>query len=203
MINKNRSSKKPLGEPPTGEALYETAVRALGRRARSTAEIRLLLQKKKAGKQQIEAVLERLRGNGYLDDARFARYFASSRLEGDLQGQARVRRDLRVRGLTGEAAEKAISSAYQDVDEARLLRQFIRHKVRLSQPLSKPATVRSLFGRLLRAGFRSDTIIREIKRMLQSPLVKGSVAGGSEPPSWDELLDSLSETSETEADLDQ
>ena len=202
MIKKNRSSKKPMGEPPTGEALYETAVKALGRRARSTAEIRLLLEKKKAGKKQIEAVLERLRQNGYLDDARFARYFASSRLEDDLQGQARVRRDLKARGLTEQAAERAVNSAYQDVDEARSLRQYIQRKAR-HQALSKPSAVRSLFGRLLRAGFRSDTIIQELKRMLQHPPAKGLVARGSEPPSWDELLDSLSETSEAEADLDE
>ena len=190
-------------QSPDNDALYEAAVRALGRRARSTAEIRLLLQKKKADKKQIEAVLQRLRGNGYLDDARFARYFAASRLEGDLQGKARVRRDLRGRGVNQEAAEQAISRAYQDVDEVRLLRQYIRRKVRVTKPLSKPSTVASLFRRLLRAGFRSDTIMQELKRILQSPLAKGLVAGGSEPPSWDELLDSLSETSEAEAELDQ
>jgi regulatory protein len=185
------------------DALYETAVRALGRRARSTAEIRLLLEKKKAGKKQIEAVLQRLRQNGYLDDARFARYFAAAQLENELKGKARVRRDLKGRGLNEEAAEKAISRTYQDVDEAALLRQYIRRKVRVTKPLSKPSTVASFFRRLLRAGFRSDTIIQELKRMLQSPLAKGLVAGGSEPPPWDELLDSLSENSEAEAELDQ
>ena len=62
-----------------GEVLYEAAVKALARSARSTAEIRSLLEKRQARKGEIETVLRRLRVNGYLDDARFARWFVSAR----------------------------------------------------------------------------------------------------------------------------
>lgn len=205
MREKKDSLKRLIVEPKPEEALYESAVKALARRARSAAEIRLLLEKKKAGKKQIEAVLKRLRENGYLDDARFARYFASTRLENDLQGKARVRRDLQSRGLKEELAQGAIRQAYQGVDEAELLRRYIKRKVSLSRPLSKPSAVASLYRRLLRAGFASDTIIQELKKILKSPLVKGRATGCSEaePVAWDEVLDFLSEESEAEAELDQ
>ena len=194
-------------EPKPDEELYESAVRALASRARSTAEIRLLLLKKKGGKQQIEAVIARLRENGYLDDARFARYFASSRLENDLHGKMRVRRDLKARGLNEDLAQQAIRSAFQGVNEGELLRRYLKRKVNLSHGLAKPAAVASLYRRLLHDGFSSDTIIRELNRIRQSPLAakfQGHSAGKSAagPMDWDELLDSLSEVSQEEAELD-
>ena len=79
------------------DSLYEFAVKALARRARSSGEMRELLRKRKGGKSEIEAVVQRLKENGYLDDARFARAFVAARLENDLHGQARVRRDLAAR----------------------------------------------------------------------------------------------------------
>jgi regulatory protein len=203
---RKHSSKKASDEPPSGEALYEAAVRALGRQARSVNEVRMLLQRKRATKAQIEEILHRLKENGYLDDAKFAQYFAQRRLDSDLHGPSRVRRDLAAKRLKPEIADEAVKKTFEDVDETELLRQYLRRKVRLSKPLTKPSTVHSLHQRLLRAGFRSATIIQELRRMLASPLLKASNAGGwgargsiagaetdSEPPSWDELLDSLSE----------
>ena len=209
MGYRKHSLRLVTAEPPSDEKLYETAVRALGRQARSVNEVRIQLQRKRATKAQIEEILHRLKQNGYLDDVKFAQYFAQRRMEGDLHGPARVRRDLAAKRLRPEVADEAVRKTFEDVDETELLRQYIRRKVRLSKPLTKPSTVHSLHQRLLRAGFRSATIIQELRRMLASPLLKGLNAGGrgasgaisgaethSEPPSWDELLDSLSEESE-------
>ncbi|MBI2817983.1 MAG: RecX family transcriptional regulator [Acidobacteria bacterium] len=183
-------------EPPSGEKLYESAVRALARRARSSGEVRQLLARKKATKSQIEEILHRLRENGYLDDARFARHFAATRVEGNLHGKARVRRDLAARRLKPQIADEAVKKAFEGVNETELLREYIRRKVRMSQPPTKPTAVAALHRRLLRAGFSSATIIQELKRILQSPLLKAR-ATDAEAPSWDELLDSLSEISDT------
>jgi len=192
-------AKKTAIHPFSSDALYEAAVRALGRRALSSGEIRMLLTKKKATKAQIEEILHRLRENGYLDDARFARYYAASRIENSLHGKARVRRDLAARHLRPEIADAAVRKAFEDIDERELLRQYIRRKVRVTKPLSQPSTVASLYRRLLHAGFSSATITQELKRMLGSPLMKDSGAD-AEPPSWDELLDSLSEVPENETE---
>jgi regulatory protein len=206
---RTRSRQKSPSEPLTGEQLYESAVRALGRQARSSGEVRMLLQKRKATKAQIEEILHRLRENGYLDDARFARYYAAWRVENALHGRARVRRDLAARRLRPEIADAAVSKAFEEVDERELLRQYIRRKVRVSKSLTKPSTVQSLYRRLLHAGFSSATIIPELKRMLASPLLKGANSGDvskpgadAEPPSWDELLDSLSEVPDSETDTE-
>ena len=183
---------------PDTDALYESAVKALARRARSSGQMRELLRKRKGGKSEIEAVVQRLKENGYLDDARFARFFVAARLENDLHGPARVRRDLAARRVKPEIAEAALQRGYQAVDEGLLLRDYLRRKVRLSRPLNKPSAVAALYRRLLRAGFRSDTIVRELKGLLGGSLYQAPAA--TEPVRWDELLDSLPETPDPESE---
>lgn len=180
------------------DSLYQVAIKALARRARSSAEIRVLLARRKASKADIEAVIHRLKENGYLDDVRFARMFVASRIDNRLEGKVRVRRELAARRVKPELADEAVRRAYEAVDEAQLLRKYLQRKLRVSKPLNKPSAVQSLFRRLLRAGFRSDTIVGELKRLLGRPLSKAAAA--DEPVRWDELLDSLPETPDPEAE---
>src|SRR5688572_4685069 len=109
-----RSADKPA---PDEKALYEIAVRALGRRARSVNELRVLLERRKAAKGDIDAVLARLREHGYLDDARFARAFVTSRIDNERQGSRRVQRDLAARRVHPEVIQQAVHAGYEEVDE--------------------------------------------------------------------------------------
>ena len=178
------------------DELYEAAVKALARRARSSGELRALLAKKKASRKDMDAVLKRLQEHGYLDDARFARDFATFRLRNDLQGPARVQRDLAARRVHPDLVHEAIGAAYEGVEEGELLRRHIRRKLRLTKPPEKPSALASLYRRLLRAGFRSATIVRELKRMFPGPLSQRHRM--PEASSWEELLNSLAEPDESE-----
>ena len=184
--------------PPDADSLYEATVKALARRARSSGELRQYLLKRHATNTQMEAVLKRLRENGYLDDARFARAFAASRLQTDLHGSARVGRDLAARRVHPEIAREALAAAYEGIDEGELLRRYLRRKVGRSRLPDKPSAVDTLYRRLLRAGFRSATIVRELRKMLPGPLSKGHTP--SENTNWEELLESLAETDESESE---
>ncbi len=179
--------------PLDTDSLYQIAVRALARRAHSSAEVRALLLRRKAAKANVEAVLARLRDHGFLDDVRFARSFVASHIENRLEGRVRVRRDLAARRVRPDVADEALRSGFEAVDEARLLRQYLRRKLRVSKPLGKPSAVQALYRRLLRAGFRSDTIVGELKPLLRAASRRGA---DDEPLRWDELLDSLAETEE-------
>jgi len=190
------------------DSLYEAAVKALARRAQSTAEIVRSLEKKKADPKQIGEVLRRLKENGYLDDARFARSFACTRLENEQFGKERVRRDLKSRGVMEPVAQQAIGQAYQDVDEGELLRRYLKRRVNVPEAFSKPSKLVGLFRRLLRAGFASDTIVRELKQIvksLESPQVKGRSREWRDLvlPSLDETLEFLAQNPGAESDLDK
>ena len=62
--------------------LYEYAVRALGRRMRSVAELKRLLRNRveadtEIGKTLVELVIRRLKDQGYLNDAKYAATYST------------------------------------------------------------------------------------------------------------------------------
>jgi regulatory protein len=192
MTLRGKSRKqKPV---PDETALYEIAVRALARRARSTGEMRQLLGRRKAAKEDIESVIARLREHGYLDDARFARAFVSGRIENEKQGVRRVERDLAARRVHPEVIRNAVHAGYEDVDERELLRDYLRRKIRLSKPPEKPSAIASLYRRLLRAGFSSGAVVRELQGLTQRRRGESQV----DPERWQEWVESLADVPESE-----
>ena len=82
------------------DQLLNLALRTLGGRAYSTGELREKLRKRAARAEDVDAVLAKLRQNGYLDDRRFAEHYAAARLEAVIDvnnGQPRI---LHMRDLT-------------------------------------------------------------------------------------------------------
>ena len=83
----------------TEEEMYEVAVRALMRRAHSVHEMKKKLERRSENKLLVQVVMARLKENGQIDDAKYAKQFARQRTEGRKQGKFRVARDLRARGV--------------------------------------------------------------------------------------------------------
>src|SRR3981189_1888089 len=83
----------------TEAELYDVALRALARRAHSVHELKQKLERSSDNKLLVQVVMARLKENGMVDDARYAKQFARQRTEGRKQGKFRVARDLRARGV--------------------------------------------------------------------------------------------------------
>ena len=149
--------------------LYDAAVKILMRRAHSVSEMKKALIRRTADEDLIQKVIARLKQNGLIDDARYAKQFARQRTEIRHQGKYRVARELRARGVPDQHIETAVEEAAANSDEAAMVRQRIERKLRLFRG---PDTgkkfddkkIASLYRTLLRAGFSSDTIRRELKR---------------------------------------
>lgn len=151
----------------TEEELYEYAVGALARRARSVAELKRLLRNKveadtEFGKTLVELIIVRLKDNGYLNDAKYAAAFSSYRRDNEKYGRRRVITDLKIKGVHGEVIEKAVTAAYEDVNEEKLARDYLRRK-RLQKPKDQKQAAR-IFRQLMRAGFGSKTIFTILKK---------------------------------------
>lgn len=86
---------------------YLTAVRILRYRFNSEAELRRKLRAKRFAAAEIDAVVERLRDEKWLDDARFAGAFTRSRANRRI-GRLRIARELQAAGVSGEEAARAI-----------------------------------------------------------------------------------------------
>src|SRR5207247_4504635 len=136
------AKSKRIYDPP---ALYEYAVGALSRRMRSVAELkRLLRQKNIEGDDRdavIEAVIRKLKDQKYLNDSDFAALYTSYRKSNEKFGKLRVITDLKQKGIHGDVIEKAISTAYEDVNEEQLDREHLKRK-RLKKPITQKETAR-------------------------------------------------------------
>src|SRR5437899_5779707 len=158
-----RSSKKIYSE----EDLYTFAIGALGRRMRSTAELKRLLRQRveadtEHGQTLVELIIRRLKDSGYLNDARYAAAYSSFRRDNEKFGRRRVITDLKAKGVHGEVIEKAISSVYDDVNEEKQAREYLRRK-RLQKPKDRKQAAR-IFRQLMRAGFTGKTIFTILKK---------------------------------------
>lgn len=147
----------------TEEELYDYALKALMRRAHSVFEMRRALERRADDKAVVQRVLGRLKEHQYLDDARYALQFVRQRSVNRRQGRHRIARELRARGVPDRHIATALDEVLRDVDAAAQVRKRIERKLRnLRGPLDA-RKMASLYGTLLRAGFDSDIIRRELR----------------------------------------
>ena len=151
-------------------ALYDAAIKILMRRAHSISEMKKALIRRTADEGLIQKVIARLKQNGLIDDARYAKQFARQRTEIRHQGKYRVARELRARGVPDRHIETAVEELAANTDEAAMVRQRIERKLKLFRGEIDDRKIASLYRTLLRAGFSSDTIRRELKRVTSDEL---------------------------------
>lgn len=162
MAFRRSNPNKTYDEP----ALYEYAVRALGRRMRTVAELKRLMRTK-VGKQDngmalIERVVERLKEQRYLNDTQYATSYSGFRKDNEKFGRRRVEQDLKVKGVHADVIEKVIGETYEGVDEETLARQYL-HRKRLKKPNDQKESAR-IFRALVRGGFSTRAIIGVLKK---------------------------------------
>ena len=184
---------RPKKREPLGEAgLFEYAVGALARRMRTERDLRRLMKLRaeegEAGARAIDAVVVRLKELNYLSDTRFAEDYTRVRKEHEKFGRRRVQQDLMQKGVGKELVASTLETAYEDVDEVALARQYIARK-RIKQPSGDNAqkeTARTM-NRLLRAGFSSRAIYKVLREWeLPEEAIDGMEAGGADAEAFAE-----------------
>lgn len=143
------------------------ALRLLGRRDYTVAEVRDRLKKKEHPADAIDEAITRLVEERLLDDRRVAAAHVrtSSALKG--RGRLRIARELDARGIERSLAQEALAALPPD-DEAASVRRFLDRK-RLPARLNA-AEHRRIFGQLLRRGFSPDVIARQLRaRQVEPP----------------------------------
>jgi len=160
-----RKATKP--RPALNEAgLYDYAVKALGRRMRTEAELRRLMAARaemgEQGEAAVRAALGRLKEHGYLNDKDFAETYARLRQENEKLGARRVRNDLQQKGVRAEVIEEAVGARYGETNEEALAREHLERK-RIKKPENAKETAR-VVRRLVAAGFATGTIYKILRR---------------------------------------
>jgi regulatory protein len=163
--HRSKTSGKRPREPLDAAALYEYAVRALGRKMRTVAELKRLMRARvepdESGEAKVEAVVLRLKDLHYLDDTRYATDYTRMRVENERFGRRRVQQDLIQHGVHGNIIGKTLDAAYSELPEGDLARRYIQRK-RLRKPTNEKETAR-IVRSLVRAGFSMGTIFPLLK----------------------------------------
>jgi regulatory protein len=154
----------------TEAEMYDVAVRALMRRAHSVHEMKQKLERRSDNKLLVQVVMARLKENGMIDDARYAKQIARQRTEGRKQGKFRVARDLRARGVPDSHIDAALKESAEQNDESATVRQRIERKLRSSRGEIDEKKMASIYSSLLRAGFSADVVRRELKAITREDL---------------------------------
>jgi len=154
----------------TEAELYDVAVRALMRRAHSVHEMKQKLERRSDNKLLVQLVMARLKENGQVDDAKYAKQFARQRTVGRKQGKFRISRDLRARGVPDRHIDAALKESAEQNDEAAMVRQRIERKLRSFRGEIDEKKMASVYSSLLRAGFSAEIIRRELKSLTREEL---------------------------------
>ena len=128
---------------------YNRAVRLLGRRPRSQAEMARYLRGKGYDQVVIDDTLKRLLDQHYLDDEAFVQFWVENRERFRPRGERALRYELRQKGI----ADDLIEAALGDVDEEALAWAAIEPKLRRWHDLAAEDLKKKVIGFLSRRGF--------------------------------------------------
>jgi Uncharacterized protein conserved in bacteria len=165
------------------ERCYNAAVRILNFRFNSAEELRKKLTAKAFEREVIQATLERLRKEKWLDDERFAGAFVRTR-QSQGRGQLRIRRELSAAGVDREVAAVAMAANRDEDAERESVTVLCNKKMAMIARRHGAEYARSAEGRkkiaayLLRQGYEFALVLDVISTCIRQ-------AAGAQPLSGD------------------
>jgi regulatory protein len=157
-----RRGRTPRAAPSdtSGAAIRAAALRLLGRRDYTRAELTSKLTTRGYPAAPVRDVLAGLAADGLVDDRRAAgaHVRTASRIKG--RGRQRIARELAARGVDEDVAADALGQIDPDDERAALRRLLARSPL---PPHPTPADRRRVFQRLIRRGFSADLIARALR----------------------------------------
>lgn len=166
-----------LKQADTFEWAYESALRFLSHRPRSESEVRAYFKKKERKKKKeaeqkgeddlraidegvVEAVIERLRRAGLVNDEGFAQFWVENRTAFRPKGKRALQAEMRAKGLSASAIEAALVNA----DDTAVAEQLAAARARRLKDLPEPEFKQKLSDYLARRGMGYDVISEAVER---------------------------------------
>lgn len=169
---KRCSLKKVSNEPRDAveaqRLAFQRAGKLLASKPWSIADLReRLLRSRGSSKKAVDAVIDRLREYGYLDDERYAFGYASLKVKQRPIGRQRLKRDLLLKRVDQEVAEEALNLVFNETPEEDLIDRAIEKRIRLKGRPQSRETARKLFDHLLRQGFPYELVSEKVRALAQ------------------------------------
>ena len=137
---------------------FDRALRYLGIRLHSRAELRKKLIRLEFGDSIVDGVLDDLQRLGYVDDRRFAKTRALSAADHRKQGPRRALMELRKTGVSEQVARDALGDVYATRDTLQVARELAMKQAPRLRKLDPLVARRRLTGMLQRRGFDYEDI---------------------------------------------
>ena len=143
--------------PPDPASAYDVAVRHLGSRPRSVAEIKRHLRSKRFDEDAQDQAIDQLRAQRYIDDEAFARYWVEQRERFRPKGDRALVSELLGKGVARETIDIVLGDAAPDAEVERA-RSAIRRPLSRWLTLDEGERKRKIHAYLAGRGFSYDTI---------------------------------------------
>jgi regulatory protein len=149
----------------SAERVLADAYRLLGHRARSREELRRRLLQKGHDDEAVAGALQRLTGDGLLDDAEFAGSYLADKRGLSGWGRQRIRRGLAELGVDQAVIDAALGAAAAgEGDEAELERALAALRRRGAPQPPLDAARRRAYQVLVRRGFSTAVAYAAVRR---------------------------------------
>ena len=142
---------------------YVDALKMLGRRELSEAQIRQRLARREHDPDAIDAAVSRLLEERALDDARVAEAIARTQTSIKRRGKLRVRRQIEQAGIQPSTARRAVDEVFEALDPDALLEASLEKRLRHRDQIADDAEFRRLYRYLIGQGFEPDRVMWVLK----------------------------------------
>ena len=141
----------------------------LARRELSEQQIRQRLARKGHEEPDVDAAVERLRGERALDDARVAE--AIARTESSLRKRGRLRVQIQIEraGIARATARRAVDDTFEGIDDAALLQASLEKRLRGRQTIEDDRELERLYRYLVSQGFEPDRVLEALRKITARP----------------------------------
>jgi regulatory protein len=138
---------------------YIDALKLLGRRELSEAQIRQRLTRRKHEADAVDAAIERLREERSIDDVRVAEAIARSQTSLRKRGKLRVRLQIERAGIAAATARRVVDEIFADLDGDALLDAALAKRLRLGDDIADDRAFNRLYRYLVGQGFEPDRVM--------------------------------------------
>lgn len=147
-------------------AIKEYCVRLLGRRDHARNELRDKARKKGYPSDTIDNILDELAEKGFINNTSFAVKFAHDKFEFNKWGSNKIRAELFKKGISEKDINASLNSI-GEADQVQAVKELVQKNKRKFQRTEPIKRKKKIFDFLLRKGYDSNTILKQMPKLLE------------------------------------
>jgi len=141
---------------------YVDALKMLGRRELSEAQIRQRLARRGHGEAAVDAAVARLKEERAIDDARVAGAIARTEVTRK-RGRLRVSRQIQSAGIAASVAKSAVDEVFDAIDDDSLIEAALARRLKGRERAADDREWQRLYRYLLAQGFEADRVAKVMR----------------------------------------